>query len=72
MLPTRDSLKNYRQIDYIEETENLFHENKAELSLKHNFTDFKTKTETRDKIRTLHKDQEINPRRYNNCKSKKI
>ena len=34
--------------------------------------DFKTKTETRDKIRTLHKDQEINPRRYNNCKSKKI
>ena len=48
MLPTKDSLKNYRQIDYIEETENLFHEYKAELSLKHNFTDFKTKTVTRD------------------------
>ena len=48
MLPTRDSLKNKRQIDYIEETENLLHENKAELSLKHNFTDFKTKTVTRD------------------------
>ena len=50
MLPTRDSLKNERQMDYIEEIECLLHENekKAELSLKHNFTDFKIKTVTRD------------------------
>ena len=50
MLPTRDSLKNERQMDYIEEIEYLLHENekKAELSLKHNFTDFKIKTVTRD------------------------
>ena len=50
MLPTRDSLKNERQMDYIEEIECLLHENekKAELSLKHNCTDFKIKTLTRD------------------------